>query len=104
RSADPAAASPPRRERRRRSCALGARQRRGRRSCPRSERRLSEAERVLHEASASPRRVQHGRARRDGGAVGGGVPPVTRAAVFVAALALAGLASAAGPTPGGRPV
>jgi branched-chain amino acid transport system substrate-binding protein len=36
--------------------------------------------------------------------VGGGVPAVTRAAVVVAALALAGLASAAGPTPGGRPI
>ena len=49
-------------------------------------------------------RLQHG--AHDGpGAVGGGVPAVTRGAVIVvAALALAGLASAAGPPPGGRPV
>ena len=104
RRADPAAVPGPRRERRRRACALGARERRRRRSRPRGERRLSEAERVLHRASAAPGRLQHGRARRDGGTVGGGVPPVTRIAVLVAALVLAGLASAAGPTPGGRPV
>jgi branched-chain amino acid transport system substrate-binding protein len=36
--------------------------------------------------------------------MGGGISAVTRAVVLLGALALAGLASAAGPTPGGRPV